>query len=329
MTMRESLRDFGARWQRDRTPLVAAGVTYHWFLAVFPLLFAVVATIALAGNAVSEDVVRTTINQVAPAGADTFLSDLVSNAQRSSSAQGVLSIVLAVLVALISTSSGMAALLQGMEMAAEAPPRPFVRRRVLAFVLVIGTLLIAALGVAIGVLIGNAVHVGWVVSGLHGLLLVLTAAAVIAAIWAARPTNTGPRRLWTVGSVVATVAVVGASVAIAAFQTGFSGSFARTYGTLANLVVLLLWFFVVSLAVLVGAEIDAARAHRSATANAGMPERQRKEHQMETDPMETDETPNSFRCDLCGRTFDTQEQLRQHWDEEHADTPAVGATPRH
>jgi hypothetical protein len=78
------------------------------------------------------------------------------------------------------------------------------------------------------------------------------------------------------------------------------------------------------LAVLVGAEIDAVRAHRSATPNVGMPERQRKEHQMETE-----ETPNSFRCDLCGSTFDTQELLRQHWDEEHADTPAVGATPRH
>jgi hypothetical protein len=79
----------------------------------------------------------------------------------------------------------------------------------------------------------------------------------------------------------------------------------------------------VSLAVLVGAEIDAVRTHRSETANTGMPTLPNKEV-----PMKTEE-PNSYRCDLCGRTFDTQEQLRQHWDEEHADTPAVGATPGH
>lgn len=326
MTLPPMLKDFAVRWQRDRTALAAAGVTYHWFLAVFPLLFAVVATIALAGNAVSEDAVTTTINQVAPAGASTFLTDLLSNAQRSSSAQGVFSIVLALAVALISTSSGMAALLQGMEVAAEAPPRPFLRRRVLAFVLVFATLVLSGAGVALGVAAGNVVRTAWLVTALHTALVVVVVVAVVATIWAARPTDTGPRRFWTAGSIFATVAIVGASWVMAAFAKGFSGSFARTYGTLANLVVLLLWFFVVSLAVLVGAEIDAVRAHRSDAGTVGMTSAHRKEDRMDTN---TEETPKSYRCDLCGRTFDTQEQLRQHWDEEHADTPAVAATPRH
>jgi membrane protein len=326
MTIPPALKEFAERWQRDRTPLAAAGVTYHWFLAVFPLLFAIVATITLAGNAISQDAVSSTIQQVAPAGADRFLNDLVTNAQGSPSSQGVLSIVLAIIVALISTSSGMAALLQGMEVAAEAPPRPYLRRRVLAFALVIGTLLLAGAGVAIGVLVGSLIHVTWLVSAIHDLLMVVVAAAVIAAIWAARPTNTGPRRICTVGSIVATVAVIAASLAIALFQTTFGGSFARTYGTFASLAALLLWFFAVSLSVLIGAEIDAVRAHRSDTAEPGMPGTDEKEDQMSTN---TEETPNSYRCDLCGRTFDTQEQLRQHWDEEHSDTPAVAATPRH
>ena len=37
------LRELGARIQRDRITLAAAGVTYHWFFAVFPFLFAAVA----------------------------------------------------------------------------------------------------------------------------------------------------------------------------------------------------------------------------------------------------------------------------------------------
>jgi membrane protein len=320
------LRDLADRWSRDRIALAAAGVTYHWFLAIFPMLFAVVATIALAGNAVKADVVTSTINQVAPAGADAFLNGLVANAQSSANPQGVLAIVLAIVVALISTSSGMAALLQGIEVAAESPPRRFVRRRALAFALVIATLALAAAGVAVGVTAGALIDVPWVVTAVHMVLVVVVVAGALAAIWATWPTGTGPRRFWTVGSTFATLAIVVASGAMAVFATRFGGSFAHTYGVFANLVVLLLWFFVVALTVLVGAEIDAIRGRRSQPTAAGMDARDRKEDQMDTG---TEETPNSFRCDLCGRTFDTQEQLRQHWDEEHADTPSVGATPRH
>jgi hypothetical protein len=34
----------------------------------------------------------------------------------------------------------------------------------------------------------------------------------------------------------------------------------------------------------------------------------------------------TFRCDLCGATFETEEKLREHWDAEHAAVPAVGAS---
>jgi len=325
MTLVSFLRELADRWRRDRIALAAAGVTYHWFLAVFPFLFAVVATIALAGNAVSDEVVRSTIDQVAPAGADAFLRQLVASAQASTSPQGVVAIVLAVGVALISTSSGMAALLQGIEVAAEVPPRPFVRRRALALGLVLGTLLAAAAGIAVGIAAGAVIGVSWLVTVIHKALLILVVVAVLAAIWGVRPTGEGPRRFWTVGSTFAAIAIVLASWGMALFATGFGGSFGHTYGSFASIVVLLLWFFVVALAVLVGAEIDAVRGRRSADADLGMYPSHRKEAQMKPD---TEETPNSYRCDLCGRSFDTQDALRQHWDEEHADTPAVGAATR-
>jgi len=38
---------------------------------------------------------------------------------------------------------------------------------------------------------------------------------------------------------------------------------------------------------------------------------------------------STYRCDLCGEMFDTEERLKQHWDAQHATTPSVGATPRH
>lgn len=322
--IRPMVHELAARVQRDRIPLVAAGVTYHWFLAVFPFLFAVVASITLAGRAVNQDLVLTTIKQVTPAGADEFLTQLVSSAQASTNPSSVLAIVLALALAVFSTSSGMAALLQGIEVAAEAPPRPFVRRRLVALALVLATLVLAGIGIALGIGADNVIGVDWLVTTIHRIIVVIVVVAVLAAISASRPTGQGLRRLWTVGSTFAAVATVVASLAMALFATRFRGSFAHTYGLFVNIVVLLFWFFAVSLAILVGAEIDAVRDRRLPAGISGMDPLHGKE-----DAMTPDTDTGTYRCDLCGETFGSEERLREHWDAEHATTLSIAATPRH
>ena len=315
------LRELVARIQRDRITLAAAGVTYHWFFAVFPFLFAAVAAVALAGRAVSDQVISDTIAQVAPAGVDEFLSGLVTQAQASATAQSVLAIALALALAVVSASSGMAALLQGIEVAAEAAPRPFLRRRALALALVLGTFAVAGLGVAVGSAVGATLGVPWLVTLIHRVLVVAVVVAVLAGIWAVGPSGEGPRRFWTVGSTFAAIAIVAASWAFAVFASRFNGSFAHTYGTFTSIVVLLVWFYAVALAVLLGAEVDAARASAGLrVGSAGIDTDDL--HGKDDDMTET----GTFRCDLCGATFETEEKLREHWDAEHAAVPAVGAS---
>ncbi len=315
------LRELVARIQRDRITLAAAGVTYHWFFAVFPFLFAAVAAVALAGRAVSDQVISDTIAQVAPAGVDEFLSGLVTQAQASATAQSVLAIALAVALAVVSASSGMAALLQGIEVAAEAAPRPFLRRRALALALVLGTFAVAGLGVAVGSAVGATLGVPWLVTLIHRVLVVAVVVAVLAGIWAVGPSGEGPRRFWTAGSTFAAIAIVAASWAFAVFASRFNGSFAHTYGTFTSIVVLLVWFYAVALAVLLGAEVDAARASAGLrVGSAGIDTDDL--HGKDDDMTET----GTFRCDLCGATFETEEKLREHWDAEHAAVPAVGAS---
>jgi len=315
------LRELVARIQRDRITLAAAGVTYHWFFAVFPFLFAAVAAVALAGRAVSDQVISDTIAQVAPAGVDEFLSGLVTQAQASATAQSVLAIALAVALAVVSASSGMAALLQGIEVAAEAAPRPFLRRRALALALVLGTFAVAGLGVAVGSAVGATLGMPWLVTLIHRVLVVAVVVAVLAGIWAVGPSGEGPRRFWTVGSTFAAIAIVAASWAFAVFASRFNGSFAHTYGTFTSIVVLLVWFYAVALAVLLGAEVDAARASAGLrVGSAGIDTDDL--HGKDDDMTET----GTFRCDLCGATFETEEKLREHWDAEHAAVPAVGAS---
>lgn len=328
MTVPPMLRALADRMQRDRIPLVAAGVTYHLFLAVFPLLFAAVAALVLAGDAVSEAAISTTIHQVAPAGADLFLQQLVTQAQNAAHPQGVVAIALALALAVFSASSGIAALLQGIEVAAEAPPRPFVRRRALALALVLGILIVAGVGIVLGSRVSDVIGAAWAVWVIQTALVVAVVGVVLASIYAVSFAGVGRRRYWSLGATFAAVTIVVVSWAIALYASSFGGSFGRTYGVFTGIVVLLFWFFAVAMAVLLGAEIDAMRGKGSAVSTTGIDASNRKENAMNANT-ERDTETGSYRCDLCGETFETEELLRAHWDAEHAGVPSVGTASRH
>ena len=75
----------------------------------------------------------------------------------------------------------------------------------------------------------------------------------------------GSRDLVSIGAIVATVLFVLLSWGFGVFARNF-GSYNETYGALAGIIVVLLWLQLASLAVLIGAEIDALRQHRKVRA---------------------------------------------------------------
>jgi membrane protein len=82
----------------------------------------------------------------------------------------------------------------------------------------------------------------------------------------------------TPGSLVALVVWVVASAAFAFFVANF-GSYNKTYGTLAGLIVLLVWMWMTNIAILFGHQLNAER-ERSAEIAEGVP-RAEKEIQLE------------------------------------------------
>jgi membrane protein len=101
-------------------------------------------------------------------------------------------------------------------------------------------------------------------------VIVLVVMLVVAMLYYATPNVKQPKFRWlSVGAVVAIVIWMLASVAFAFYVATF-GSYNKTYGSLAGVVVGLLWIWITNLALLLGAEID-SELERGRQLQAGMP----------------------------------------------------------
>lgn len=88
------------------------------------------------------------------------------------------------------------------------------------------------------------------------LALVLITVA-LAIIYRFAPDRDAPRLRWvSAGAVVATVIWLVASIGFSVYVETF-GNYAKTYGSLAAVVVLMLWLWITAYAILLGAEINA------------------------------------------------------------------------
>ncbi|MGI9606202.1 MAG: YihY/virulence factor BrkB family protein, partial [Acidimicrobiales bacterium] len=83
----------------------------------------------------------------------------------------------------------------------------------------------------------------------------------------------GRRPIFSIGAVVGGLLIVGLSWGFGVFVRNF-GSYNETYGALAAVIVVLLWLQLISVAVLLGAEVDASRRDMlvdQARIDAGLP----------------------------------------------------------
>ena len=133
-----------------------------------------------------------------------------------------------------------------------------------------GTVFIVLSGVALTVVpallraldVGTAGRVG--AESLRWLLLVAAFLAALAVFYWIGPDRADRRPQWiTLGGAVATILWIVASIGFAFYANNF-GSYGATYGSLAGVVVLLLWMYITAYVVLFGGEINAVREQESA-----------------------------------------------------------------
>jgi len=252
------------RLKIDHVPLLSAGVAFYAMLAIFPAIIALVTIYGLVADpAQVENQIEGMVDAVGPAGE--VIGDQMSAIVETSSAALSFGLIASLLGVLWTASSGMQGLIKAINVAYNEPEkRSFFRLRGMALLMSLGAIVFVILAIfLIGVV---PVVMGFLGLGGAGQILaeagrwVLLVGAVILFLGIAyhfAPDRAPPKWRWvSPGSVVATVIWLVGSVLFSVYVNNF-GNYNETYGTLGAVIILLLWLFLTSFVVLLGAEINA------------------------------------------------------------------------
>jgi membrane protein len=250
--------------------LIAAGVAFFGFLAIFP---AVAALIALWGLAADPAVIRAEVQLLAdilPPDAFRLVSGQVDALLAANNRSFGWATAISTLLALWSARAGIAALIQGINAIHGYPQRDTLSHTALALlltlVLIALTMLALALTVVAPVVIAflplarvEALALELMNLGL-GLLLVSAIVAILYHIGPNRADHPRPPIL-SRGLLVALVLWAAVSRGLVLYLTNFP-SYNQVYGSIGAVAALLLWFYLSAYSVLLGAAVDAERARR-------------------------------------------------------------------
>ncbi|MFG3229957.1 YihY/virulence factor BrkB family protein [Kitasatospora sp. NPDC048194] len=274
------LRRTGREFLDDELPDRAAALTYYGVLAVFPALLVLVSVLGLVGTSAT-DAVLDNLQKLAPGSARDILHTAITQLQGSRSTGGVLAVV-GVAGALWSASGYIAAFIragnavydirEGRPVWKTLPLR--VGLTLLMMVLLTASAVIVVFTGPLAERAGDLLGVGHTAVTVWSIakwpVLVVLVSFMIALLYWAAPNVRGRGFRWiSPGSVLAVLLWLVLSGGFAAYVANF-GSYNRTYGTLAGVIVFLVWLWLSNLAILLGLEFDAELARERAI-EGGMP----------------------------------------------------------
>ncbi len=274
--LRKTAREFTA----DECTDLAAALTYYSVLSLFPALLVMVSLLGVFGQGKkTTDAILGLIGGVAPGPTMDTVRPIIDQLVNSHTAGFAL--VLGILGALWSASGYVGAFGRAMNRIYEVGEgRPFWKLRPLQLLITLGGLVLAAAaGFMLAVSgpvarsLGDAIGVGQLVVTLWSVLrwpvILVFMMVAVAVLYYATPNVKQPKFRWvSIGSSLAIVVWILASLLFGLYVANFS-SYNKTYGTLAGVIVFLLWLWITNLALLFGAELD-AELERGRELQAGM-----------------------------------------------------------
>lgn len=261
------LRKTVAEFLEDQGTDMAAGLTYYGVLAIFPAALAIFSTLGLFGQ--GEKGVNFVLDVLRPLISSSFLNNIAPllRSLAHSDAAGV-TFAIGLVAALWSASAYVGAFGRAMNRVYEVDEgRPWWRLRPMNFLVTILTTLMCVAGLLILMAsgsvarsLGNRMHVGhsavqvWDIAKWPVLLVLVV--AIIALLYHLTPNiRQGHPRFLSVGALVAILVWLIASAGLGLYIVNVH-SYDRTYGSLAGIILTLIWLWITNVALIFGAELD-------------------------------------------------------------------------
>lgn len=242
-----------ARMKVDNVSLLASAIAFWGMLALVPALVALVSLYGLVADPAEVERQVRESTQALPAEAQQLIVAQLRAVVAAPSAGLGTGLVIGLAVALFAASAGMRTLITavGVVYGDRAGDKGFVTERGKALGLTLGGIAFIAAAVLVVALIPSH-HLLWVIQW-----VVLAAGLVLGLgiLYRLGPTRNPEPRLLSPGAIVAAVLVVAVTMAFSLYTSRFS-SYNETYGSLAAVVILLLWLQLSAMTILIGATLN-------------------------------------------------------------------------
>jgi membrane protein len=258
--------------QNDRVLLVAAGVTFYALLALFPATAALVSLYGLFADPSTINEHLRLVSGFLPDGALEVIGDQVKRIASQKATLGI-TFIGTLALALWGANAGTKAIFDALNIIyKEREKRSFVALTLQSLLFTVGAIalmLVALAGIVVVPvmleLLGIAQESGAaLLSLLRWPLLYLLILFALACLYRYGPSRTEPQWRWvTWGSAIAGAIWIVGSLLLSWYVANF-GTYNATYGSLGAVIGFMVWMWLSTIVVLVGAEINAEMEHQTA-----------------------------------------------------------------
>lgn len=248
----------------NNVSIVSAGVAFFAFLAIFPAIGALVSIYGLAMDPQQIQDQLTQLGSVMPQQAYEILKNQLQNIAKTPGSTLGWSMALGILFSLWSANKGTKSLFTGVDIAYDTKnDRGFFKQNGLTLLFTFGAIILVILSMAFIVgfpavvdQLGLSSTIETAIKWTRWLLLAIIVISFLGLIYQYAPAKPTPDFKWVLpGALLATILWLIASWGFSFYVSNF-GSYGEMYGSISAVIVLLLWLFLSSFIVLVGAELN-------------------------------------------------------------------------
>ncbi|OEK98729.1 YihY/virulence factor BrkB family protein [Staphylococcus casei] len=248
---------------KDDASGLSAQLSYYFMLSLFPMLLFLLSIVPVVG--VKQSTIRDMIKEHVPPDYAPQVSSIIGDIMDNASG-GLLSIGL--IVALWSASNGMTALMNSFNVAYDVEDsRNFIVSKLLSVLFTLALIVVLPLALILPTFgeqissllfgpIGLGDQVKWVFNIIRVILPLIVVFVAFMVLYTLAP-NVKIKMMSVIpGSIFATVVFLVGSYLFGIYISNFA-NYSKTYGSIAGIIILMLWLYITGFIIIIGAEINA------------------------------------------------------------------------